>query len=82
MEILVKKFKMKTQNFNLSPYAISKLYAYWMTVNFRNSYNMFCCNGILFNHESPIRGLEFVTRKISDGVAQIKCGKKIFLVFR
>ena len=62
-----------------SPYAISKLYAYWMTVNFRNSYNMFCCNGILFNHESPIRGLEFVTRKISDGVAQIKCGKKKFL---
>ena len=62
-----------------SPYAISKLYAYWMTVNFRNSYNMFCCNGILFNHESPIRGLEFVTRKISDGVAQIKCGKKNFL---
>ena len=46
-------------------------YAYWITVNFRNSYNMFCCNGILFNHESPIRGIEFVTRKISDGVAQI-----------
>ena len=62
-----------------SPYAISKLYAYWMTVNFRESYNMFCCNGILFNHESPIRGIEFVTRKISDGVAQIKCGKKKFI---
>ena len=59
-----------------SPYAISKLYAYWITVNFRNSYNMFCCNGILFNHESPIRGLEFVTRKISDGVAKIKHGKQ------
>ena len=59
-----------------SPYAIAKLHAYWTTVNFRNSYNMFCCNGILFNHESPIRGIEFVTRKISDGVAQIFYGKK------
>jgi len=57
-----------------SPYAISKLYAYWMAVNFRESYGMFCCNGILFNHESPIRGLEFVTRKITDGVARIKLG--------
>lgn len=57
-----------------SPYAITKLYAYWMTINFRESYNMFCCNGILFNHESPIRGKEFVTRKISDGVARIKLG--------
>ncbi|MBP9697576.1 MAG: GDP-mannose 4,6-dehydratase [Candidatus Moranbacteria bacterium] len=57
-----------------SPYAISKLYAYWMTVNFRESYDMFCANGILFNHESPIRGLRFVTRKISDGVARIKLG--------
>lgn len=57
-----------------SPYAISKLYAYWMTVNFKESYGMFCANGILFNHESPIRGLEFVTRKISDGVARIKLG--------
>ena len=62
-----------------SPYAIAKLHAYWTTVNFRNSYNMFCCNGILFNHESPIRGLEFVTRKISDGVAQIKFGKQKFI---
>jgi GDPmannose 4,6-dehydratase len=57
-----------------SPYAISKLYAYWMTVNFRESYGMFCANGILFNHESPIRGIRFVTRKISDGVARIKLG--------
>ena len=62
-----------------SPYAISKLYAYWITVNFRESYNMFCTNGILFNHESPIRGIEFVTRKISDGVAQIKYGKKKYI---
>lgn len=57
-----------------SPYAISKLYAYWMTNNFKESYGMFCANGILFNHESPIRGKEFVTRKISDGVARIKLG--------
>lgn len=57
-----------------SPYAISKLYAYWMTINFKESYGMFCVNGILFNHESPIRGKEFVTRKISEGVAKIKMG--------
>ncbi|MCL5410772.1 MAG: GDP-mannose 4,6-dehydratase [Patescibacteria group bacterium] len=57
-----------------SPYAISKLYSYWMTINFRESYNMFCTNGILFNHESPIRGVDFVTRKISQGVAKIKLG--------
>lgn len=57
-----------------SPYAISKLFAYWITVNYRESYGMFCVNGILFNHESPIRGPEFVTRKISIGVARIKAG--------
>lgn len=57
-----------------SPYAISKLYSYWITNNFKESYGLFCCNGILFNHESPIRGIEFVTRKISDGVARIKLG--------
>lgn len=57
-----------------SPYAIAKLYAYWITINFKESYGMFCANGILFNHESPIRGKEFVTRKISDGVAMIKLG--------
>ncbi|MDH7476233.1 MAG: GDP-mannose 4,6-dehydratase [Microgenomates group bacterium] len=57
-----------------SPYAISKVYAYWMTVNFRESFGIFACNGILFNHESPIRGLQFVTRKITDGVAKIKYG--------
>ncbi|MFA9289419.1 MAG: GDP-mannose 4,6-dehydratase [Weeksellaceae bacterium] len=50
------------------------MYAYWMTVNFRESYNMFTTNGILFNHESPIRGIQFVTRKITDGVAKIKLG--------
>ncbi|MDD4902806.1 MAG: GDP-mannose 4,6-dehydratase [Patescibacteria group bacterium] len=57
-----------------SPYAISKLFAYWMTINYRESNNMFCSNGILFNHESPIRGKEFVSRKITDGVARIKLG--------
>jgi len=57
-----------------SPYGISKVYAYWMTVNFRESYDLFTCNGILFNHESPIRGIQFVTRKITDGVVKIKLG--------
>jgi GDPmannose 4,6-dehydratase len=57
-----------------SPYGVSKVYAYWMTVNFRESYGIYACNGILFNHESPIRGINFVTRKISDGVARIKLG--------
>ncbi|MCX6739600.1 MAG: GDP-mannose 4,6-dehydratase [Candidatus Parcubacteria bacterium] len=57
-----------------SPYAISKLYSYWLANNFKESYGIFCCNGILFNHESPIRGKEFVTRKITDAVARIKLG--------
>lgn len=57
-----------------SPYGVSKVYAYWMTVNWRESYGLFTCNGILFNHESPIRGKQFVTRKITDGVARIKAG--------
>ncbi len=57
-----------------SPYGISKLYAHWTTVNYRESYGLFACNGILFNHESPIRGIQFVTRKITDGVARIKLG--------
>lgn len=57
-----------------SPYGVSKLYAHWITVNFRESYSMFTVNGILFNHESPLRGREFVSRKITDGVARIKLG--------
>ena len=57
-----------------SPYAIAKLYSHWLTINFRESYGMFACSGILFNHESPIRGKEFVTRKITDGVARIAAG--------
>lgn len=59
-----------------SPYGVAKLYAYWITVNFRESYSLHASNGILFNHESPLRGIEFVTRKITDGVARIKLGMK------
>lgn len=58
-----------------SPYGVAKLYAHWMTVNYRESYDIFGTSGILFNHESPLRGREFVTRKITDGVARIKLGK-------
>ena len=57
-----------------SPYAVAKVYAYHATVNYRESYGLFCCNGICFNHESPRRGIEFVTRKITDGVARIHYG--------
>jgi GDPmannose 4,6-dehydratase len=57
-----------------SPYAVAKMYAYWITVNYREAYNMFACNGILFNHESPIRGETFVTRKITRAVARISLG--------
>jgi GDPmannose 4,6-dehydratase len=57
-----------------SPYGVSKLYSHWMTINFRESYSLYACSGILFNHESPLRGREFVTRKITDGVARIKLG--------
>lgn len=58
-----------------SPYGVAKLYAHWMTVNYRESYDIFACSGILFNHESPLRGLEFVTRKITDGLARLHLGK-------
>ena len=58
-----------------SPYGVAKLYGHWITVNYRESYDMYACSGILFNHESPRRGLEFVTRKITNAVARIKLGK-------
>lgn len=58
-----------------SPYGVAKLYAHWITINYRESYGIFGCSGILFNHESPLRGQEFVTRKITDSVAKIKLGK-------
>jgi GDPmannose 4,6-dehydratase len=57
-----------------SPYGVAKVYGHWITVNYRESYALYACSGICFNHESPRRGKEFVTRKISDGVARIKCG--------
>jgi GDPmannose 4,6-dehydratase len=64
----------RTPFYPRSPYGVAKLYAHWMTVNYRESFKTFACSGILFNHESPLRGIEFVTRKISDGVARIKLG--------
>jgi GDPmannose 4,6-dehydratase len=67
----------QTENTNFyprSPYGVAKLYGHWITINFRESYDLFACNGILFNHESPRRGIEFVTRKISTAVAKIKHG--------
>ena len=63
-----------------SPYGISKLYAYWLVINYREAYNIFACNGILFNHESPLRGETFVTRKITKGLAKIKLGLQEKLV--
>lgn len=64
----------KTPFYPRSPYGVAKLYAHWMTVNYRESFGMHASSGILFNHESPLRGIEFVTRKVTDGVARIKLG--------
>ncbi len=64
----------KTPFYPRSPYAVSKLYAHWTTVNYRESFGLHASSGILFNHESPLRGIEFVTRKVTDGVARIKLG--------
>ncbi len=64
----------RTPFYPRSPYAVSKLYAHWLTVNYRESFAMHASSGILFNHESPLRGIEFVTRKVTDGVARIKLG--------
>ena len=66
----------KTPFYPRSPYGVAKLYGHWITVNYRESFNIFGCSGILFNHESPLRGIEFVTRKVTDAVARIKCGKQ------
>ncbi|MBN1495784.1 MAG: GDP-mannose 4,6-dehydratase [Spirochaetes bacterium] len=68
--------KESTPFYPRSPYATAKLYGHWLTINYRESYNIFGCSGILFNHESPLRGIEFVTRKVSDAVARIKLGKQ------
>ncbi len=62
-----------------SPYATAKLYGHWLTINYRESYNVFGCSGILFNHESPLRGIEFITRKVSDAVARIRLGMQDYL---
>ena len=67
--------KESTPFYPRSPYGVAKLYAHWMTVNYRESYGIFGASGILFNHESPLRGREFVTRKITDSMAKIKLGK-------
>ena len=66
--------KESTPFYPRSPYGVAKVYGHWITVNYRESYNMYCCSGILFNHESERRGREFVTRKVTDGVARIKLG--------
>lgn len=71
--------KESTPFYPRSPYGVAKLYAHWMVVNYRESYNIFASSGILFNHESPLRGQEFVTRKITDSVAKIKLGKLEYL---
>lgn len=69
----------KTPFYPRSPYGVAKLYAYWITINYREAYNMFAVNGILFNHESPRRGLNFVTRKITSNVARIHLKKQEFI---
>ncbi len=70
----------KTLFYPRSPYGVSKIYGHWITVNYRESYNMFCCSGILFNHESPRRGLEFVSRKATNAAAKIKLGLQTKLI--
>jgi len=64
----------KTPFYPRSPYGVAKVYGHWITVNYRESYGVFCCSGILFNHESPRRGLEFVSRKVTNAAARIKLG--------
>ena len=64
----------KTPFYPRSPYGVAKLYAYWITINYREAYGIYACNGILFNHESPVRGETFVTRKITKALARIKLG--------
>jgi len=83
MEILIpleglidKEAEIKRPFYPRSPYGVAKLYAHWMTINYRESYGIFGCSGILFNHESPLRGQEFVTRKITNSVAKISLGQQ------
>ena len=69
----------KTPFYPRRPYGVAKLYGYWITVNYREAYNMYACNGILFNHESPRRGETFITRKITRGLSRIDAGLEKFL---
>ena len=64
----------KTPFYPRSPYGVAKMYAYWITVNYRESYGLYACNGVLFNHESPRRGETFVTKKITRGLSRVHCG--------
>lgn len=75
-KVLESPQKESTPFYPRSPYGVAKVYGHWITVNYRESFNIFACSGILFNHESPRRGLEFVTRKIANGVARVKLGKQ------
>ena len=74
MDLPRKHLKQKLPHFILVPYGVAKLYAYWITINYREAYDIYACNGILFNHESPRRGETFVTRKITRALARIKLG--------
>jgi GDPmannose 4,6-dehydratase len=74
-KIVEKRQNEQTRFHPRSPYAVAKLFAHWMTINYRESYDMFTCSGILFNHESPLRGAEFVTRKITIGLTKVKLGQ-------
>jgi len=78
-QIVEKKQSETTPFYPRSPYGVAKLFAHWMTINYRESYNMFTSSGILFNHESPLRGEEFVTRKITTGLSKIKLGQLDYL---
>jgi len=78
-QIVEKVQNEKTAFHPRSPYGVAKLFGHWMTINYRESYNMFACSGILFNHESPLRGKEFVTRKITMGLSKVKSGQLSYL---
>ena len=80
-KVKIKPQNEKTEFYPRSPYGVAKLYAHWITVNYREAYKIFACNGILFNHESPVRGETFVTKKIVNGLCKIKLGlqKKLYL---
>ena len=80
MEKVLEKKHENTPFYPRSPYGVAKLYAYWIVKNYREAYNIFACNGILFNHESPLRGETFVTKKIVSALVKIKLGRQKKLV--